>query len=67
MTLIKHFLDYFPRLKRLDAVVEDDVPTQLRNPELSKCITEMFDLYNRLYPSCSVELIGESFLAKQVA
>ncbi|KAL0710577.1 hypothetical protein Bca4012_017555 [Brassica carinata] len=62
MTLIKHFLDCFPSLKRLDAVVEDNVPTQLRNPELSKCVTEMFDLYNKLYPSCSVELMVSPFL-----
>lgn len=62
MTLIKHFLDCFPSLKRLHAVVEDNVPTQLRNPELSECITEMFDLYNKLYPSCSVELMVSPFL-----
>ncbi|KAH0932546.1 hypothetical protein HID58_009663 [Brassica napus] len=65
MTLIKHFLDYFPSLKRLDAVVEDNEPTQLRNPELSKCVTEMFGLYNKLHPSCSVELMVSPFLQKK--
>ncbi|CAN7006662.1 unnamed protein product [Brassica rapa subsp. trilocularis] len=65
MTLIKHFLDYYPSLKRLDAVVEDNEPTQLRNPELSKCITEMFGLYNKLHPSCSVELMVSPFLQKK--
>ncbi|KAG2296715.1 hypothetical protein Bca52824_043384 [Brassica carinata] len=62
MTMIKQFLEYFPCLKRMDVVVEDNEPTQLRNPELSKCVTEMFDLYNKLYPSCSVELMVSPFL-----
>ncbi|XP_048596518.1 F-box/LRR-repeat protein At3g58930-like [Brassica napus] len=65
MTMIKHFLDYFPGLKRLDVVIEDNEPTQLRNPELSKCVKEMFSLYSRLYPSCSVELMVSSFLQKK--
>ncbi|CAH8330115.1 unnamed protein product [Eruca vesicaria subsp. sativa] len=65
MTMIKHFLDYFPNLKRLDVVIEDNEPTQLRNPELSKCITEMFALYNKLYPSCNVELTVSPFLQKK--
>lgn len=65
MTMIKHFLDYFPGLKRLDVVIEDNEPTQLRNPELSKCVKEMFNLYSRLYPSCSVELMVSSFLQKK--
>ncbi|KAF8082912.1 hypothetical protein N665_0800s0009 [Sinapis alba] len=65
MTMIKHFLEYFPSLKRMDVVVEDNEPTQLRNPELSNCITEMFELYNKLYPSCSVELMVSGFLQKK--
>lgn len=65
MTMIKHFLDYFPGLKRLDVVIEDNEPTQLRNPELSKCVKEMFSLYSRLYPSCNVELMVSSFLQKK--
>ncbi|XP_018440703.1 F-box/LRR-repeat protein At3g58930 [Raphanus sativus] len=62
MNMIKHFLDYFPSLKRLDVLIEDHEPTQLRNRELSNCVKEMFKLYNELYPSCSVELMVSPFL-----
>ncbi|XP_018440487.1 F-box/LRR-repeat protein At3g58930-like [Raphanus sativus] len=65
MNMIKHFLDYFPSLKRLDVVIEDNEPTQLRNPELSNCVKEMFKLYSEMYPSCSVELQVSAFLQKK--
>ncbi|CAA7024412.1 unnamed protein product [Microthlaspi erraticum] len=57
MTIIKHFLDFLPSLKRFDVFIEDDEPTQLRNAELSNCVTEMFKLYDKLFPSSNVQLL----------
>uniref|UniRef100_A0A1J3FLU4 F-box/LRR-repeat protein n=1 Tax=Noccaea caerulescens TaxID=107243 RepID=A0A1J3FLU4_NOCCA len=65
MAIIKHFLDYFPSLKRFDVFVEDNEPTQLRNNELSNCVTEMFALYDKLFPSCNVQLLVSDFLEKK--
>ncbi|CAA7024405.1 unnamed protein product [Microthlaspi erraticum] len=56
MAMIKHFLEYFPSLKRFDVFVEDDEPTQLRNTELFNCVVEMFKIYNKLSPSCNLRL-----------
>ncbi|KAL0733840.1 hypothetical protein Bca4012_010050 [Brassica carinata] len=61
MTMIKQFLEYFPCLKRMDVVVEDNEPTQLRNSELNF----MFELYNKLFPSCSVQRRVSGFLQKR--
>ncbi|XP_024012973.1 LOW QUALITY PROTEIN: F-box protein At3g59000 [Eutrema salsugineum] len=44
MAMIKHFLDYFPSLKEMEIYVEEDGPTQLKNPEVSKHVLEMFEL-----------------------
>ncbi|CAH2063605.1 unnamed protein product [Thlaspi arvense] len=64
MTMIKHFLEYLPCLKRMDVFVEENDPTQLRNPEVSKLVLEMFDLYNKL-SSCKVQLLVSDFLDKK--
>ncbi|CAA7024407.1 unnamed protein product [Microthlaspi erraticum] len=65
MTIIKHFLDFLPSLKRFDVFVEDDEPTQLRNAELSNCVTEMFALYDKLFPSSNVQLLVSDYLEKK--
>lgn len=65
MTMIKHFLDYFPCLKRLDVFVEDNDPTQLRNNQVSELIIEMFELYNKLSPSCNVKLLVSDYLVEK--
>ncbi|CAA7024344.1 unnamed protein product [Microthlaspi erraticum] len=57
MAMIKHFLDFFPCLKRFDVFVEDDEPTQLRNTELFNCVVEMFKSYKKLSPSCNLRLL----------
>ncbi|ESQ44189.1 hypothetical protein EUTSA_v10005932mg [Eutrema salsugineum] len=64
MAMIKHFLDYFPSLKEMEIFVEEDGPTQLRNPEVSKHILEMFELYNKL-SSCNVQLLVSDSLEKK--
>ncbi|KAL0741393.1 hypothetical protein Bca4012_082906 [Brassica carinata] len=65
MTMIKHFLDYFPCLRRLDVFVEDNDPTQLRNNQVSELIIEMFELYNKLSPSCNVKLLVSDYLVEK--
>nr|VDD12644.1 unnamed protein product [Brassica oleracea] len=62
MNMIKHFLDYFPCLKRLDVFVEDNDPTQLRNDQVSELVIEMFELYSKLWPSFNVKLLVSDFL-----
>lgn len=62
MNTIKHFLEYFPCLKRVDVFIEENDPTQLRNDEVSELISEMFELYNKLWPSCNVKLLVSDFL-----
>ncbi|ESQ44188.1 hypothetical protein EUTSA_v10005926mg [Eutrema salsugineum] len=61
MAMIKHFLDYFPCLKRMDVFIEENDPTQLRNHEVSKLVIEMFRLYDKL-SSCNVQLLVSDFL-----
>ncbi|ESQ38155.1 hypothetical protein EUTSA_v10028613mg [Eutrema salsugineum] len=61
MTMIKHFLDYFPCLKRMDVYIEENEPTQLRNSEVSDHILEIFELYNKL-SSCNVRLLVSDYL-----
>ncbi|XP_020880546.1 putative F-box protein At3g58820 isoform X1 [Arabidopsis lyrata subsp. lyrata] len=56
MTMIKHFLVYFPCLKEMNIYVEENDPTELRVPEVSKCIMQMMEEYNKL-SSCNVELL----------
>ena len=62
MNMIKHFLEYFPCLKRVDVFVEENDPTQLRNDQVAELIIEMFELYNKLWPSCNVKLLVSDFL-----
>ncbi|KAL0773978.1 hypothetical protein Bca101_039129 [Brassica carinata] len=62
MNIIKHFLNYFPCLKRLDVFVEDNDPTQLRNDQVSELVIEMFELYSKLWPSFNVKLLVSDFL-----
>jgi hypothetical protein len=56
MTMMKHFLDYFLCLKAMNIYVEENDPTELRFPEVSKCIMQMMEEYNKL-SSCNVELL----------
>lgn len=62
MNMIKHFLEYFPCLKRLDVFVEDNDPTQLRNDQVSELVIEMFELYSKLWPSSNVKVLVSDFL-----
>jgi len=53
MTMIKHFLDYFPSLKEMEVYAEENIyPTQLGG---NQRVLEMFELYNKL-SSCNVQL-----------
>lgn len=62
INMIKHFLDYFSCLNRLDVFVEDNDPTQLKNDQVSDLVIEMFELYSKLWPSCNVQLLVSDYL-----
>ncbi|KAG7566511.1 F-box-like domain superfamily [Arabidopsis suecica] len=64
MTMIKHFLDYFPCLKEMEIYVEENDPTELRFPEVSKVIKQMMEEYNKL-SSCNVQLLVSDYLCKK--
>ncbi|XP_020874866.1 F-box/LRR-repeat protein At5g38396-like isoform X2 [Arabidopsis lyrata subsp. lyrata] len=52
MHMIKHFLDYFPRLKEIKIYIDENSIT----PEVSKVIAERMELYNKL-SNCNVQLL----------
>ncbi|KAL9295460.1 putative F-box protein [Arabidopsis thaliana] len=64
MTMMKHFLDYFLCLKAMNIYVEENDPTELRFPEVSKCIMQMMEEYNKL-SSCNVELLVTDYFSEK--
>ncbi|KAG7561385.1 FBD domain [Arabidopsis thaliana x Arabidopsis arenosa] len=64
MTMIKHFLDHFPCLKEMEIYVEENDPTELRFPEVSKVIKQMMEEFNKL-SSCNVQLLVSDYLCKK--
>uniref|UniRef100_A0A1J3J556 F-box/LRR-repeat protein n=1 Tax=Noccaea caerulescens TaxID=107243 RepID=A0A1J3J556_NOCCA len=66
ITMIKHLLDYFPCLEEMKVFIEEDDPTQLKNPEVSRLVLEMFELYN-ISSSCDVQLLVSDSLDKKWA
>ncbi|KAL1189770.1 F-box protein [Cardamine amara subsp. amara] len=63
MTMIKHFLEYFPCLKEMEIYVAENEPTALRVPEVSKFIVQMIEDYTKL-SSCNVQLLVRDNLYK---
>ncbi|CAA7016730.1 unnamed protein product [Microthlaspi erraticum] len=58
MTMIKHFLEYFPCLKEMKIYYfEEKDPTELRNREVSNHVLEMMGLDNKIW-SCNVQLLA---------
>ncbi|XP_010469219.2 PREDICTED: putative F-box protein At3g58820 [Camelina sativa] len=64
MKMIKHFLDYFPCLKKMEIYIEENDPTVLRIPEVCKRTLQMIEDYNKS-SSCDVELLLSDYLHKK--
>ncbi|CAH8269105.1 unnamed protein product [Arabidopsis lyrata] len=64
MTMIKHFLVYFPCLKDMNIYVEENDPTELRFPEVSKVINQIMEEYNK-FSSCNVQLLVTDYLSEK--
>lgn len=67
ITMINHFLDYFPCLKEIDITVEGYGPTKIGVPEVTDLKVQMMKLYKKSL-SCNVEIaVCESLFRKLLA
>ncbi|CAH2063609.1 unnamed protein product [Thlaspi arvense] len=67
ITMINHFLDYFPCLMEIVIAVEEYSPTQLHVPEIADLKAQMLKLYNKSV-RCNVKImVCESLLRKLTA
>ncbi|XP_010512120.1 PREDICTED: F-box/LRR-repeat protein At3g58930-like [Camelina sativa] len=64
MTMIKHFLVYFPCLKEMKIYVAENGPTDLRFPQVSDLIEQLMEEYNKS-SSCNVELLVSDILSEK--
>lgn len=67
ITMINHFLDYFPCLKEIEITVQGYGRTQLDVPQVTDLKVQMMKLYNKSL-SCNVEInVCESLYMKLTA